>query len=178
MPAYILWPAVTIILALIFHLFTIALFPYAVVVASAIKTKRKSNVIYHAPPTTVDSRDVVRPCPDLLYSGCSFDISKKPLFISAPIPLDTYFSISGFAVNTDNFFTLNDRQISSPKVNIVLISNEMQYHPKENEKVVVAPSKKGVVFFRTLVKHADHLQQLISTHNQIVCSTLEYSIRK
>lgn len=163
----------TVILTLFFYFLTIVSFPYVVVAASALKTKRKSNVIYHAPPTTVTSRDIVRPCPDLLYSGCAFDISQKPLYISAPVPSNTYFSISAFAINTDNFFTINDRQISSSKVDIVLISKNMQYHPRRGEKVVVAPSRKGVVFFRTLVRHADHLQQIIHNHKKIVCSLLE-----
>ncbi|MFM7141423.1 MAG: DUF1254 domain-containing protein, partial [Alphaproteobacteria bacterium] len=42
------------------------------------------NVALAAPPTTSDSRTIVRPSPDLLYVACVYDLSKGPVLVRAP----------------------------------------------------------------------------------------------
>ena len=75
MKTWIRWTILTLALAVVFHLATVTLFP-RVIMAVAIKRVLKRagseiNTLLHAPPVTVDSRHVVKPSPDLLYSiGC------------------------------------------------------------------------------------------------------------
>lgn len=169
-----LWIAGAVIgLTIIFHFLTIFLLPYFIVAITAIKTKREPNLIYHVPPTTAESRDVVRPSPDLLYSGISYDISNKPLRITTPVPPDTYFSFSAFALNTDNFFVINDRRIKSDRVEIILTREKLGYQKKNGEIVVNAPSKRGAIFMRTLVKDPDDLKRLFSLREQASCELVD-----
>lgn len=169
MTSPLVWIIGTIGLTVLIHFLTIALCPYMIVLLSAIKNKRKPNEIYHQPPTTFNSREVVRPSPDLLYSGCAYHIVQHPLRITAYVPADTYFSISAFAANTDNFFVINDRQIKTQKVDLVLKPKNISYEKKEEEIVVEVPTKRGAVFIRTLVNDPENLKNLIKIQHKAEC---------
>jgi uncharacterized membrane protein len=49
-----------------------------------------------------------RPNPDILYSGCSFDLSAGPILVEMPAH-EEYGSIALHADNTDNFAVYNNR---------------------------------------------------------------------
>lgn len=121
---------------------------------------------------TVDSRHAVKPSPDLLYTVCVYDVSEKPLRISATVP-DTYWSISFYQTNTDNFFVLNDRQAVSNSVDIVLVGPDMALPYAENAQVVVAPTKKGVFLLRSLIEDENQVGALIKTQKLATCSPLK-----
>lgn len=161
------WIIVTLILAVMFHLATIYAYPYYVMGSRGAK-----NTIVHAPPVSALTRHVVRPCPDLLYSACGFDLSEKPLHVTAPIPEDTYWSISMFANNTDNFFVMNDRKLGSKEVDIVLVKKGESFTGKENSIVVESPSERGLILFRMLIKDETKVDELISVQKQASCRPL------
>ncbi len=120
-----------------------------------------SNQWVFAPPVTHERRAVVRPSPDLLYSLCCYDISQYPLRLTATIP-DNYWSISGFAMNTNNFFAINDRQAKSNPVEVVLIKKGMTYRdPTGKAHVIVAPTDKGIVLIRTVITSKADLPLLV-----------------
>ena len=56
---------------------------------------------------TSDFTEVIRPSADLLYGGCGYDVTYFPLVIETDVP-ETYWSISFFSQNTDNFSTINE----------------------------------------------------------------------
>ncbi|MBM4447123.1 MAG: DUF1254 domain-containing protein [Chloroflexi bacterium] len=104
-----------------------------------------------APPATAERRTIVRPSPDLLYSLCCYDISQYPLRLTAAIP-DNYWSISGFAMNTDNFFAINDKQAKSNPIEVVLIRKDMTYQDTTGKAhVIVAPTDRGIILIRTVI---------------------------
>jgi uncharacterized membrane protein len=107
-----------------------------------------------APRPDADSRTIVRLSPDLLYTMCVFDISERPLRITAPVP-DSYVSISGFAANTDNFFAVNDASVQpgpdGRKVFDVVLARSEAVAAPPGARVIVAPSDKGVILFRSLI---------------------------
>ncbi len=126
------------------------------------------NTMVHSPRVTVDSRQVVKPSPDLLYSICVYDVSEKPLRITATVP-DTYWSISFYQANTDNFYVLNDRQANSNPIDIILVGPDMAVPRAENTRVVVAPTNKGVFPLRSLIENEDKLGDLINTQRLAIC---------
>ncbi|WP_421790443.1 DUF1254 domain-containing protein [Hyphobacterium sp.] len=69
-----------------------------------------TNQIAHVPPTDENSRRVVRPSPDLLYSICLLDVSNGPVRVRAA-DWGGYMSLAVFSGNTDNVFTRNDTEI-------------------------------------------------------------------
>ena len=119
-----------------------------------------TNQWVFAPPATHERRTLVRPSPDLLYSLCPYDVSKHPLRLTAPIP-DNYWSISGFAMNTDNFFTINDKQTKSDPIEVVLVRKDMTYQdPTGKAHVIVAPTDRGIILIRTVITSKADLPRL------------------
>ncbi len=161
----------TFVVAVVVHVITVIVIPYDIM--NDTMTKRftyPANAVLHGAPKTAEDRGVVRPSPDLLYSICLYDVSKYPLRFTALVP-DSYWSISGFASNTDNFFAINDQQIKSNPAEVLLVGKDMSYEDVDvgNAEVVVAPSDKGIVLFRVLITSVDELDELIKVQKQASC---------
>ncbi len=175
MKSWFRWIIPTLALAVVFHLLTVILFPRVIMSLAFKRILKKSgseiNTLIHSPRVTVDSRNVVKPSPDLLYSICVYDVGEKPLRIRATVP-DTYWSISFYQTNTDNFYVLNDRQSKSNPVDIVLLGPKMGVPDVANAEVVVAPTEKGIFLLRTLIKDEDKLEDLIKIQKKASCKPL------
>jgi len=157
----------TFVVAVATHGVTLMAIPYNIMNDTMNETFKAlpRNEVFHAPPTTAESRGVVRPSPDLLYSICLYDVTERPLRLTALVP-DSYWSVSCYASNTDNFFVLNDQQVKSNPVEILLVGKDMSYTDTGNAEVVVAPSNKGIVLFRLLITDEDELDDLIQVQKQ------------
>jgi uncharacterized membrane protein len=116
-----------------------------------------------APRPDADARGVVRPSPDMLYTACVFDVSERPLRITAPVP-DSYVSISGFAADTTNFFALNDAHFpagaNGERILDVILAREPLPASHAGARVVIAPSSRGLVLFRSLITSETGLPRL------------------
>ncbi len=173
MKARLAWILVTVMLAALFHVLTVNAYPYYVMYRLAQKRQGTVNTITHRPPTTAESRAVVRPSPDLLYSACGYDVREKPLRITARVPDNTYWSLSIFAANTDNFFVINDRQVESKRIEVILVG-EGNPRPDARDAITVeAPTDVGAVLFRTLVTDEEKIDDLIEIQKQAKCAPLE-----
>lgn len=100
------------------------------------------NQIFHAPPPTHESYEVVTPSPDLAYSVCVFDLSDGPIQVVSDYPEGAYWSISAYADNTDNFFVANDQTTDGPPARFVFATDS------DGDDVVVSPSQRGVILLR------------------------------
>jgi len=175
MKRWFLRVALVLVLAAVFHILTVMFYPTGLLFALSMKQRKtglKVNTVYHAPRVTSASREVVRPSPDLLYSICSYDVSEAPLRITAPVP-DTYWSLSFFASNTDNFFVINDRQVQSKTVEVVLVGPGRSAPKGEAAMVVRSPTHRGVALFRTLVTDESQVPDLIRIQKQAVCEPMK-----
>jgi uncharacterized membrane protein len=164
------------VLAAVLHMVTVWVFPYAIMAMVAKKSQEQReaqiNTVFASPPTTPAQRTVVMPSPDLLYSIIGFDLSEAPLHIIAPIPPDTYWSIAFYSINTVNFLTINDRQARTNPLEIVLVPEDTLVSAPPNALVVAAPSKRGVVLARFLIKDNNRLADLIAVQKQMTCKVL------
>jgi uncharacterized membrane protein len=168
----------TLVLTGIFHILTVMVFPRALMIAFDRKGKalgQVPNVLYHSTRVTAASRTVVSPSPDLLYSACSYDVSKAPLRISASVP-DTYWSLSFFAPNTDNFFVINDRQVKGNRVDIILVGPGISFKNPGNAQVVTSPSSRGVALIRILITDESRIEGLIKIQQQAFCGPVEQGL--
>ncbi len=105
------------------------------------------------PPVTAQSRTVVMPSPDLLYTVCAFDVSQGPVRVRANPKLPNYWSIALYASNSDNFFVLNDRQAQASGVDLWLVSREGRATAPatpDGAQVVVSPTQTGFLLMRVL----------------------------
>ncbi len=176
MKRWIVRIATILVLSAVFHLIAIMIYPYGVMLALSQKSKkdgREVNTFYHAPPVTSASRHVVRPSPDLLYSAAAYDVSKAPLKITAPVP-ETYWSLSFFAANTDNFFVVNDRELDSGKAEFLLAGPDTPVPKGGNARVVTAPTDRGVVLIRILITDENRVNELIRQQKLAVCESVSY----
>lgn len=170
----LVWSAAVLSLAVIIHIVGIFAVPNVIMgtLISRAGDTNGVNTIFHVPRADASSRQVVRPSPDLVYSMCVFDVSDGPIKLTAPIPADTYWSLSAFDDNTNNFFVVNDRQLTTDQVEFVLARNTYQSAAVGGAPVILSPSNTGVVLFRTLIQSEDRLEALNAVRKQASCAPL------
>jgi uncharacterized membrane protein len=168
------WIAATLVIAFAVHFGSMWYLPHFVM-DRALARMGAANTIHHGKRVDAGARAVVRPSPDLLYSTCPFDLSKGPLRVRAPIPPDTYWSVSAFDDTTNNFFVENDRQSKNSVVDFLIVAKGN--HPiTEDFPVVVSPSVRGLVLFRTLIDDEKNFALLDALRRQAECSTFHASL--
>ena len=171
------WPyllVATLILAGIVHVGAILSWPTFVMsrLVGGLESQVGFSTALHAPRADASARTVVRPSPDLIYTVCAFDVSEHPLKISAPVPADTYFSLSMFGDNTDNFFVVNDSQLEKDSVSVVLMKPGSEVSELGGAPVVIAPSVRGVILFRTLIASEDRFEELDAVRKEATCEVM------
>ena len=169
--SFLIWLLLTLVLVLAVHVAFVWAFPRLVMFIVGRAVRSPINQMIHMPPTTSDSRSVVRPSPDLLYSAVKYDVSKHPLRITAPLP-DTYWSISFFANNTDNFLVVNDRTLGKRDADFVLAKKGQKPASPASAQMVEAQSAKGVILLRTLVTDRSRIDDLIATQKKAAVEQL------
>lgn len=164
-------------LAVAANLVTVAALPWlinAVVLHKIAALAGDYNHALVAPRANAESKTIVRPSPDLLYTACVFDISERPLHVTAPVQ-DSYVSVSGFDANTNNFFAVNDGS-AAPGIDgqkhfdLVIARSEVAV--PAGAKLIVAPSDRGLILFRSLVTHEKNLARLQEFQSQQDCRPL------
>ncbi len=170
------WLAATLAVAVAVHLATMWYLPQ-IVMGRAMAQMGAVNTIHHGQRASAEIHGVVRPSPDLLYSVCPFDLSKGPLHVQAPVPAGTYWSVSMFDDATNNFFVLNDRQTKSGTVDLLIFGPgamvKIPFVPHEGApQLVVSPSLRGLVVFRTLIADEKNLAAIDTVRRQAKCTLL------
>lgn len=173
MKTWPLWVAGTIALAAVFHILTVLVFPYGIMnraIAGIAVEAGGVNKATYPDRATAAARGIVRPSPDLLYTACVYDVSDRPLKLTSPVP-DTYWSLSTFAANTDNFFVVNDREVRGKRIEIILAANE-NAASEPGVPLIVAPSTRGIVLFRSLVPSEEAAADIDMLRKQANCEPL------
>ncbi len=127
------------------------------------------NRMIHAPPPTPQSRAIVRPSPDLLYSVCAFDLTggDAALTIGA---MQGYWSASFYDAATNNFHVLNSRTAVPGPHRFRLTRDE---DGQSAADVIVSPGKRGAVLIRRRIGNMDDLQAAQRAQSQDACSAVE-----
>ncbi|MDO8838533.1 MAG: DUF1254 domain-containing protein [Parvibaculum sp.] len=173
MKTWPIWIAGTIVLAAVLHILTIFALPYGIMdraMAGIAAQAGGVNKAVYPDPVTAASRGIVRPSPDLLYTACVYDIGARPLRITSPVP-DTYWSLSMFASNTDNFFVVNDRQTKAGRIEIILATDDTAKSGNDTP-VVIAPSSRGIILFRSLIASDAARPEVDALRRQSRCEPL------
>jgi uncharacterized membrane protein len=167
------WIAATLAIAVVVHIVTLLALPRLVMMRtmSAITRLVAANTMLYPPRPTSRSGGVVRPSPDLLYSICIYDLAAAngALRVSAHDMPDTYWSVSIFDADTDNFYTLNDRQAGNGAADFLLVAPGSR-PPNDRLPVVMARTSRGIVLFRTLIDREDRLAEIDAGRRNADCS--------
>lgn len=169
------WIIVGTVLSVVIHLATVGAVPTAIMGLLKYKSRKAGievNTIFHAPPVTEKSRRVVRPSPDLIYSSIVYDLGNSAIRITAPIP-ETYWSLSIFSSDTENFYVVNDRQVGSKTIELILYSNGKKPANPGKAILVESPSESGVVILRMLIENEDKIEALQGIQRQANCEVID-----
>jgi uncharacterized membrane protein len=154
--------AATLAIAVAVHVASVLAIPHLIMarVMGAIAQRGQINAMEFAQRPTAESRGVVRPSPDLLYSTCVFDLDKAggALRVHAQGMPQTYWSVSAFDAETNNFFVENDRQAKTGAVDFVIAAPGVYINTRL--PVVASPTARGLVLFRTLISDETQLAEI------------------
>lgn len=171
------WIAAALLVAAVVHGATVLLLPRLIMLRTmaGITTQAAgTNTILHAPRATWRSRGVVRPSPDLLYSICVYDLDAAggPVRVSTHDMPETYWSVSVFDADTNNFYALNDRQArmqaKTGAADFVLTASGKSTGA-DRLPVVAASTRRGIVLFRTLVNDEADIAGIDAARHNAAC---------
>jgi len=175
MMRFVSWILFTLALAAVTHVIVVSQLPTFIMgrVMAAIGNGAPGNITFSDRPDET-ARRVVRPSPDLLYSVCIYDVSKNPLRITTGAPQGTYWSVSLFADNTDNFYVFNDVKAQGRPATIILIGQGQKVPPQADgaTTVISAPSARGLVLFRTLINDEARLSEIDRQRREARCDVI------
>lgn len=130
------------------------------------------NTVVHVPPVTEDSRRVVRPSPDILYSTCLFDLTDGPLLIQSRWPADgAYASISLYDAQTNNFFTVSDS--SQPRRAVLWLQGRDSNAAAAPDGVIPVQSRstRGVVLYRRILDSSSTVAGADAERQSFLCTS-------
>ncbi len=163
------WIAATLAVAAIVHVASVMATPHVIMHLTMRGIGQGGvNVMRFGKRPTSDSRGVVRPSPDLLYSSCVYDLSNGPVRVTASGMPDTYWSVSLFDADTDNFYVLNDRQAKAGAVDFTIVDAHADRVPRGT--VVHSPTRRGLVLFRTLIDDDRRLAEIDKARRRARCA--------
>lgn len=116
---------------------------------------------------TADNQPVVRPSPDLSYSGCVFDISQGPVLLDiVPVP-EHYWSISIFDARTDVAAVRSDRDTGGKPARLALLKAGQQA-PAGYEPVTLQYDQ-GIALMRILLVNPGEYPAVDAIRRQSTC---------
>jgi len=100
-------------------------------------------------------------------------LSSGPVLFEGRAPNDSYWSLSFFEHNTDNFFVINDREIEGRKFRLLLVKKSASIPDGFTEaELVRSPSRTGIVLQRIFIDKEQRAQDLDTERRDSVCRTL------
>jgi uncharacterized membrane protein len=163
MSGFLLWAALTLLLTGGFVAFFLCAVPIVITGAVLLGFRRRmgdrpegrrwfNHLILGGPAKSGEDR-VVMTSPDMIYMLGVYDVRQEPVVIHCAVPAcDTYWCISLYRRNTDNFYVRNDRASEQREFDLVLTGPQGSYHQVGNEEVVRAPRSRGIVVIRAVIR--------------------------
>ena len=130
------------------------------------------NKIIHSDKVDSNSRTVIRPSPDLLYSVCAYDASYSPVVITSDV-LNTYWAMSFYASNSDNYAIINDMDINGDNVKVYLFGPSSKPTKINDGYAIFSPSNKGAVLIRRFLGNESNIDELYRNQDSLTCDSLD-----
>ena len=164
---------ITLVLAAGLHGLIVWLIPHAITFAFVRSVSKQVgyNAVLTPPLPTHQSRRVVAPSPDLLYTVCVFDVSAGPVRIAARRP-QGYWSLALYDRNSDNFFGINDNEIRGDTVELILglgPADASITAKFPSATYVQTPRSTGVMLSRILVLDPANMQAERDAQSSVRC---------
>lgn len=153
-----------LIIAVVAHYLTLLLVPVILMELTIAKTP--INTLSFGAKQTAEQRYTVRPNPDIIGTVVAYDVSRQPVRFTAVVPDDTYWSVSLFAQNTDCYLVINDRQVGSNPLEILLTRQGMHCPEAGKAVVVVSPTARGILLVRHILPANERLEEALAIQKQ------------
>lgn len=168
-----MWIVAALAVAAVVHVASVLAVPRLIMMRTMTAIARNAggvNKMTHGKRPTSASRGVVRPSPDLLYSSCIYDLAAAGgvLHVHAAGMPKTYWSVSLFDADTNNFYVVNDRKAGGDGVDFLVIAPGA-FVDGTKLPVVVAPTNRGIVLFRTLIDDETHVADIDRARRGAAC---------
>ncbi|HLI83842.1 MAG TPA: DUF1254 domain-containing protein [Bryobacteraceae bacterium] len=158
MTGFLPWVATTLLLSGAFVLLFLRSIPVIITGGVFLGFRRKmegkpwfNHLLMGGPAKSGDDR-IVMTSPDMIYMLGLYDVRREPVVIHCAVPArDTYWCISLYRRNTDNFYVRNDRASKEREFDVVIKKPGDRYEKVGGEDVVSAPSSRGVVVIRAVI---------------------------
>ncbi|MEM6484964.1 MAG: DUF1254 domain-containing protein [Pseudomonadota bacterium] len=105
--------------------------------------------------------------PDSIISAMAYDLSKGPVRISGET-WPRYWSISFYEQNSDNFFVVNDLQLTDSSFNFVLALQEHDTAALDGMRVE-SPTARGIVLIRRFAADALDMPGILANQEAMFC---------
>jgi uncharacterized membrane protein len=128
------------------------------------------NTMTHAPRVNATNDTIVRSSPDLLYSVCPYDLAYGSLRIFAEVPKGTYWSMSFYDMNTNNYRVINDAEASAGMALVVVRRPTNESLTPVGAEVINSPSDRGLVLIRTLINDDARLAEIDKVRRSATCT--------
>lgn len=168
------WLTLILILAAILHTVIFVATPYVIMRVTLNRLAELVggyNLIGVPLKTDATTRLVVRPSPDLAYAACIFDVSRAPVRITAP-KSKFYSSLALIGDNSDNFFVVNDRQVSTRFDVVVIAANAPAPNLPADATLVRAPSTQGLALVRYFIPSDAEFAEVDQLRHTATCESL------
>jgi uncharacterized membrane protein len=167
------WIAGALLVAVVAHAASLLALPRLIMLRTmaAVTRSAPANTMHYPPRATASSRGVVRPSPDLLYAVCVYDLgaANGAVRVSTHDMPKTYWSVSVFDADTDNFYALNDRQAVTGSVDFLLMAKQASASDGRLP-VVASPTQRGIVLFRALIDDEKHVAEVDAARRHAECA--------
>ena len=169
MKAVAIWLATTLGVALLAHLGSTWYVPRYIMgrAVDTLVATGSANTLQEWPLANADSRSIVRPSPDLLYSVCVVDVRAGPVRIRAPASAP-YTSVSVFAANSDNIFVMNDQALA-PDADFDIWVGKPQQNVPVSAPSAILRSERGIVVIRRVVTDAEQAKTVDALRREARC---------
>lgn len=167
---FLKWSVFTLVVAAIVHIAVVQFLPNIAMsrLASRLEGDRPLNQMRYPPRPNEDARVVVRPSPDLIYSICPYDVAEGPIRLTSPVP-NSYWSLSAFANDTENYLVINDKQTGNEFVDLILMAPGQVFENPDLLPTIEAKTEQGIILTRTLITSAEDFGALDAQRREAKC---------
>jgi len=106
--------------------------------------------------------------PDSIISSMAYDLSEGPVRIAGET-WPRYWSISFYQQNSDNFFVMNDLEMTSSTFEFVLALDNQDISSFTG-KPIISPTVKGIMLIRRFAADASDMPDIIANQDSLVCA--------
>jgi uncharacterized membrane protein len=165
MSGFLIWAALALLLSCAFVVLFLWALPLVITGVLMLRFRRrmggKPAFLMMGRPVKSGGDRVVMTSPDMIYMLSVYDVREEPVVIHCAVPgSDTYWCISLYRRNTDNFYVRNDQASKEREFDLVLTGARGGYQRLGNEEVVAAPSSRGIVVIRAVIADRDDEEEI------------------